>query len=66
MSSDSEPNSFANLSRISDQDIKEEDQEDFEVFLTHKLTSHFDFTQGFYRAIQMPFLKVKYLNCVCS
>ena len=38
MSSDSESNSFANLSRISDEDIKEEDQEDVEESLTHKLT----------------------------
>ena len=30
MSSGSESNSFANLSRISDEDIKEEDQEDME------------------------------------
>ena len=30
MSSDSESNSFANLSKISDEDIKEEDQEDVE------------------------------------
>ena len=39
MSSDSESNSFANSLRISDQDIMEEDQEDFEESLTHKLTS---------------------------
>ena len=39
MSSDSEPNSFANLSRISDEDIEEEDQEDVEESLTHKLMS---------------------------
>ena len=39
MSSDSEPNSFSNLSRISDEDIMEEDQEDVEKSLTHKLTS---------------------------
>ena len=38
ISSDSESNSFANLSRISDEDIKEEDQEDVEESLTHKLT----------------------------
>ena len=30
LSSDSESNSFANLSRISDGDIKEEDREDVE------------------------------------
>ena len=34
MSSDSESNSFANLSRISDEDIKEEDQEDVKESLT--------------------------------
>ena len=39
MSCDSESNSFANLSRISDEDIKEEDQEDVEESLTHKLMS---------------------------
>ena len=44
MSSDSESNSFANLSRISDEDIEEEDQEDVEESLTHKLTSRFDVT----------------------
>ena len=44
MSSDSELNSFANLSRISDEDIEEEDQEDVEESLTHKLTSRFDVT----------------------
>ena len=59
MSSDSEPNSFANLSRISDEDIEEEDQEDVEESLTHKLTSRFDATWCFDRAIQMPSLKVK-------
>ena len=42
MSCDSESNSFANLSRISDEDIKEEDQEDVEESLTHKLMSRFD------------------------
>ena len=41
MSSDSEWNSFANLSRISDKDIEEENQEDVEESLTHKLTSPF-------------------------
>ena len=44
MSSDSESNSFANLSRISDEDIKKEDQEDVEEFLTHKLMTSFDVT----------------------
>ena len=41
-SSDSESNSFANFSRISDEDIMEEEQEDVEESLTHKLTSRFD------------------------
>ena len=36
MSSDSELNSFANLSRISDEDIKEQNQEDVEESLTDK------------------------------
>ena len=44
MSSDSESNSIANLLRISDEYIKEEDQEDVEESLTHKLTSRFDVT----------------------
>ena len=44
ISSDSESNSFANLSRISDEDIKGQDQEDVENSLTHKLTSRFDVT----------------------
>ena len=44
MSSDSECNSFTNLSRISDEDIMEEDQEDVEESLTHKLTSRVDVT----------------------
>ena len=44
MSSDSESNSFTNLSRVSDEDIREEDQEDVEESLTHKLMSRFDFT----------------------
>ena len=44
MSSDSESNSFTNLSRISDEDIMEEDQEDVEESLTHKLTSLVDVT----------------------
>ena len=59
ISSDSESNSFANLARISDEDIMEEDQEDVEESLTHKLTSRVDVTGRFDRAIQMPFLKVK-------
>ena len=44
MSSDSEPNSFADLSRITDENIMEEDQEDVEESLTHKLTSRVDVT----------------------
>ena len=44
ISSDSESNSFANLSRISDKDIMEEDWEDVEESLTHKLTSRSDVT----------------------
>ena len=59
ISSDSESNSFANLSRISDKDITEEDQEDVEGSLTHKLSSRILVTRRFGRAIQMPFLKVK-------
>ena len=59
MSSDSEPNSFANLSWISDEDIMEEDQEDVEESLTHKLMSRVDATWHFDCTIQMPFLKVK-------
>ena len=35
MSSDSESNSLANLLRISDEDIEEEDQEDVDKSLTH-------------------------------
>ena len=58
MLSDSESNSFANLSRISDEDIEEEDQEDVEESLTHKLTSRFDVMWRFDLAIQMTFLKV--------
>ena len=42
--SDSELNSFANLSRISDECIMEEDQEDVEKTLTHKLRSRVDVT----------------------
>ena len=37
-------NSFANLSRRSDEDIMVEDQEDVEESLTHKLTSSVDVT----------------------
>ena len=44
MSSDSESNSFANLSRISDEDIMEENQQDVEESLTHKLMSRVDVT----------------------
>ena len=44
MSSDSEWDSFANLSRSSDKDIMEEDREDVEESLTHKLTSRIDVT----------------------
>ena len=59
ISSDSESNSFANLSGISDENIMEEDQEDVEESLTHKLKSRDDVTSRFDRAIQMPFLMVK-------
>ena len=44
MSIDSESNSFANSSRISDEDIMEEHQEDVEESLTLKLTSRVDVT----------------------
>ena len=44
ISSDFESNSIANLSRISDEDIMEEDLEDIEESLTHKLTSRVDAT----------------------
>ena len=44
MSSDSEQNSFASLSRSSDEDITEEDDKDVEEYLTHKLTSRVDVT----------------------
>ena len=47
MSTDSESNSFANLSRISDEHIVKEDVQETDV------RWHFD------RAIRMPFLKVK-------
>ena len=53
ISSDSESNGFANLLRISVEDIMEGDQEDVEETLTHKLTPRVDVT------CQMPFLKVK-------
>ena len=63
MSSDSESNSFANLSRISDEDIMEEHQEDVEESLTHKLTSRVDVTWRFDSVIQMPFWdKIAQLN----
>ena len=42
MSNDSESNSFADLSRISNEDIMEENEEDVEESLTHKLTSRVD------------------------
>ena len=57
--SDSEQNSFANLSRISDEDVMEEDLEDVEESLKYKLTSRVDVTCRFDRAILTPFLKVK-------
>ena len=44
ISSDSESNSIANLSRISDEDIMQEDQEDVGESLTQKLTSRIDVT----------------------
>ena len=44
ISSDSESSSFANMSKISHEDIMEEDQEDVEESLTHKLTSQVDVT----------------------
>ena len=62
MSSDSGSNSFANLLRISDEHIMEEDEEDVEESLTHRLTSHVDVMWHFDYRIQMPFLKVKLLN----
>ena len=37
----------------------EEDEEDVEESLTHKLTSQIDVTWHFDHAIQIPFLKVK-------
>ena len=59
MSSDSESNNLANLSRISAEDIMEEDVEESP---THKLTSHVDVRWCFDRAIRIPFLKVKQLK----
>ena len=59
MSSNSESNSCAKLSRISDEHIMEEDEEDVEESLTHKLTSHVDVMWCFDHAIRMPFLKLK-------
>ena len=55
MSSDSEWNSFTNLSRSSDEDFIEEDEEDIGGYRTHNV----DVTRRFGRVIQMPFLKVK-------
>ena len=61
ISSDSESNSFANLWRIFDEDIDfvEEDEQDIEESLTHKLTSRVDVKWRFGGAIQMKFSKVK-------
>ena len=59
MSSDSEWDSFANLSRSSDKDITEEDEEDVEESLTHKLMSCVDVTWRFGDVIQLPSLRVK-------
>ena len=44
----------------------EEDQEDVEESLTHKLTSRFDVKWRFDRVIQMQFLNVKQLNFALS
>ena len=44
ISSDFDSNSFAILSRISEEDIIKEDQKDGEESLTHKLTSRIDAT----------------------
>ena len=44
ISSDFESNSLANLSKISDKDVMEEDQKDVEESLSHKLTSRVDAT----------------------
>ena len=50
-----------NLRRIFDEDIDfvEEDEQDSEESLSHKLTSRVDVTWRFGRAIQMKFSKVK-------
>ena len=58
MSSDSESNSFANLSRISDEHIRRKTRKMLKN-LTHKLKSRVDVTWRFDRAIQMPFSTVK-------
>ena len=50
----------------SDEDIMEEDQEDVEESLTHKLMSRIDVMWHFDCIIRMPFLKVKHLNFACS
>ena len=42
MPNESESNSFADLSRISNEDIMEENEKDVEESLTHKLTSRVD------------------------
>ena len=42
ISSDFESNSFANLARISEENMMEKDLEDVEESLTHKLTSRVD------------------------
>ena len=44
MSSDSKSNSFAKLSRISDENITEEDEENVEESLTPELISRVDVT----------------------
>ena len=43
MSSDSESNTFPNSSSSFEEGIMEEDEEDVEKSLTHKLTSRIDF-----------------------
>ena len=53
ISSDFDSNSFAILSRISEEDIIKEDQKDGEESLTHKLTSRIDATWRFDRVIQI-------------
>ena len=52
-------NSFANLSRISDEDIMVEDEEDIEESLPHKPMSRVDITWRLDHAIRIPFLQVK-------